>query len=123
MKKFLLAIALFVTPFSVLADISGKPPFLVAYNNYGSTAVTTGTWVQLVASMPLQSTLTQIYDTSGQVLQLGTGLTSGTVTPLNFYIGRGGNGNTPIQINQGAKVWIKAVTSTANAGDIIVNFF
>lgn len=89
-------------------------------NAYTSTAVTTGAYVELVASLASSCKELQIFDSSGQTLELAVG-GSGTETRI-IYIFPGGNGNTRVGISAGSRISIKAVSATANLGELIINF-
>lgn len=89
---------------------------------YTSTNVTTGAWVQLLASVGATAIReVEIFDSSGETLELGIGTAGSEVAKA--YIFPGGNGRISLQIAASARVAIRAVSATANAGEIIVNFY
>jgi hypothetical protein len=92
-----------------------------SYNDYTVTPVTTGAWVELIASTPVDITEAEIFDSSGQMLELGVGAASSEVRVL--YVAPGGNGRVPLVIPSGSRISIRAVTGTANVGFNMINFF
>lgn len=91
-------------------------PFLTVRNAYVSVNVTTGAWVQLVASTAREATAIEIFDSSGQTLKLGVGGSGSEVTLVTVF--PGGNGFIPVDIPQGSRVSIRAITGTANTGEL-----
>lgn len=94
----------------------GKTVLNSIRNDYTGTSVTTGTWVQLVASTSAAATELSIFDSSGQTLEIGLGASASEVHL--FYITPGGNGHTPIAIPSGSRVSIRAVSGTASVGEL-----
>jgi hypothetical protein len=92
----------------------------LARNDYTSTNVTTSAYVQLIASTSGAVNALYIFDSSGQTLVLATGGVGSEVNQM--YIPPGGNGLIPISIAASTRVSIKAVTATANAGEINISF-
>jgi hypothetical protein len=93
----------------------------LARNDYTVTSVTTAAYVQLVASMPAAVKEVEIFDSSGQTLVLAIGGAGSEVNKV--YVFPGGNGRIPLQIASTARLSIKAVSGTANSGEISVNFY
>ena len=90
-------------------------------NDYSSVNVTTGAYVQLVASTTSITNVLEIFDSSGQTLYLATGAAASEVNQLIIY--PGGNGRVEFKIAAGTRVSIKAISATANTGEIDVNFY
>jgi hypothetical protein len=88
--------------------------------DYTVTSVTTGAYVTLSASLAAAVKEIHIFDSSGQTLLFAVGAPGSEVD--RFYIFPGGNDRFPISIAAGARVSIKAVSATANSGEISVNF-
>lgn len=89
--------------------------------DYSSTSVTTSAYVQLLASTSGAITMIEIFDSSGQTLLLATGGAGSEVDQI--YILPGGNGQVPLAIAGSTRISIKAVSGTANAGEIDINFY
>jgi len=114
---------------TVEADVEGTVQVQngVTYRNrtrlvYSSTNVTTGAWTQLLASVGATAIKEiEIFDSSGETLELGLGA-AGSETSSSFII-PGGNGRIPLQIPAGTRLSIKAVSATANSGEIVVNLY
>lgn len=89
---------------------------------YSATNVTTGAWVQLLASVGATAVREiEIFDSSGETLELGLGAAGSEVA--NVYVIPGGNGKIPVQIAANARLAIKAVSATANSGEIVLNLY
>jgi hypothetical protein len=89
---------------------------------YSSTNVTTGAWVQLLASVGATAIKEiEIFDSSGETLELGVGA-SGSES-VRVYVIPGGNGKIPMQIAINTRLAIRAVSATANVGEIVVNLY
>ena len=92
-----------------------------ARNDYSSVNVTTSAYVTLDASLAAEAHEVEIFDSSGQTLVLATGAAASEVDQV--YIVPGGNGRIPLRIAAGTRTSIKAVSGTASAGEISVNFY
>jgi hypothetical protein len=90
-------------------------------NDYTSTAITTSGYVQLVASTTSLTSEIEIFDSSGQTLALAVGGVGSEVNQI--YIFPGGNGRIPLAIPAGSRVSLKAISATANAGELDINFY
>lgn len=99
----------------------------VTYRNrvrlvYSTTNVTTGAWVQLLASVGATAIKEiEIFDSSGETLELGVGAVGSEVS--NSYIFPGGNGRIPMQIAALSRLSVKAVSATANSGELVINLY
>ena len=91
------------------------------YNDYTSTNITTSAYVQLVASTTSATQEIEIFDSSGQALYLATGGSGSEVNQL--IIVPGGNGRIKFNIPASTRVSAKAITATANAGFLTINFY
>lgn len=90
-------------------------------NDYTSTAVTTAAYTQLIASTAAAYSAVEIFDSSGQTLRLAIGGAGSEVD--QFLIFPGGNGRIPYSIASGSRISIRAVSATANVGEICINFY
>lgn len=89
---------------------------------YSVTNVTTGAWVQLLSSVGAADIKEiEIFDSSGETLELGVGAAASEVSKV--YVVPGGNGRIPMQIATGTRLAIKAVSATANSGEIVINLY
>lgn len=100
---------------------TGRSAVTRARHVYSSTPVTTATYQQLVASLPSAVNEIEIFDSSGETLVIATGAISSEVDQV--YVFPGGNGRIPLAIASGARVSVKAVSATASAGEIAINFY
>lgn len=99
----------------------GKSAINKALLDYTSTPVTSGAWVQLLASTTSAVSEIEIFDSSGVILELGTGAAASEVSQI--YIVPGGNGRVPLTIATSTRVAVRAFSTTASVGNIVVNFY
>lgn len=123
MKKvfyvFVAALALTVLLMPLVTNALGGAT--AQYRNvYSSTNVTTSTWVQL-GVLPDIVRQVQVFDSSGQTMELGVGAAGSQV--IQFLIIPGGNGILYLNAAMGSVIWVKAVSGTASTGEIDLNFF
>lgn len=85
-----------------------------AMQDYSSGNVTTGAWVQIDASTAAAINVICVNDTSGQIMELGTG--SAASETRVFLIAQGFSGCIPLRIASGTRLSLRAVTATANTG-------
>lgn len=90
-------------------------------NDYTSTSVTTSAYVQLIASTASSYSAIEIFDSSGQTLMLAIGGAGSEVD--QFIIFPGGNGRIPFTIASGSRISIRALSATANSGEIDINLY
>jgi len=88
-------------------------------NDYSSVNVTTGAWVQLIASTAADINELTLFDSSGQTLELGVGAAASESRVLLVPPG-GIDGTVPLRIPSGTRLAIRAVSATANAGEITI---
>lgn len=89
---------------------------------YSSTNVTTGAWVELLSSVGASEIKEiEIFDSSGETLELGLGAAGSEISQI--YVFPGGNGKIPMQIAAGTRLSIRAVSATANSGEIVINLY
>lgn len=121
-NKFLLLIALLL-PLNLFAGSSYTTRYPAAKYTiaYSSNNVSTSAWTQIASSLPQPITHLEIFDSSGQILQIGVGA-SGSESGI-FYVMPGGNGPMDINIDSGTRLSIKAVSATANAGNLVINAY
>lgn len=91
-----------------------------ARNVYTITPVTTLAYVQLVAATALDSYSFQIFDSSGETIVFALGAPGAEVD--KFYIFPGGISGE-FYIPSGSRVSVKAVSNTANVGELDLNLF
>ncbi len=106
-----------VTP----APATGRTKVNIVRNVYSSVNVTTAAYVQLVASTAATINLLDIFDSSGQTLVFAVGAAASEVDQFNIY--PGGNGRIELAIPSGSRLSIKAVSATANVGELDINCF
>jgi hypothetical protein len=88
---------------------------------YSSTPVNTTNWQQIISSVSAGIRRIEIFDSSGQTLELGTGAAGSETRRILIF--PGGNGFVPLSISTGARVSIRAVSGIANEGEILINFY
>lgn len=109
-----------VSTVTSVATINGKTPITLVRNVYSSTNVTTGAYVQLIASTAAVINKIQIFDSSGQTLALAFGAAASEVNKI--YIFPGGNGDVDMAIPAGTRVSVIAISATASVGELDINF-
>lgn len=92
-----------------------------ALNDNSSTNITTGAYVELIASTSGTTKEIEILDTGGRFFYLATGAAASETDLL--LIPPGGNGRIPVEIASGTRISIKAIDGTANAGFTGVNLY
>lgn len=92
-----------------------------ARNDYSSSSVTTAAYTELVAALSADVSMLEVFDSSGQTMVLAIGGAGSEVDQV--YIMPGGQGQVPLSIPSGSRVSVKAVSATANAGEISINFY
>lgn len=88
-------------------------------NDYTGTNVTTGAYVELIASTTSDCTKMRIFDSSGQTLKIATGAAASEVDL--FLVFPGGNEEIEVNIPSGTRISIQAVSATAASGEISIN--
>ena len=88
-------------------------------NDYTSTSVTTAAYVQLIASTSADVKKMRIFDSSGQTLLIAIGAAASEVD--KFLVFPGGNEEIEVNIPSGTRISIKAVSATADSGEISIN--
>lgn len=86
-------------------------------NDYASVNVTTGAWVQLIASTAATINNLTVFDSCGQTLEIGTGAALSETRKLIVPPG-GIDGIVPLAIAAGTRVSIRAISATCSSGEI-----
>lgn len=107
------------TPWIVSSSVSGLSKVNLIRNVYSSTNVTTGAYVQLLASTADIVNQINIFDSSGQTLVLAVGASGSEVDQI--YITPGGNGTMNLGIPVASRISVKAVSATANVGELDIS--
>lgn len=102
------------------APVAGHTSVALVRNVYSSTNVTTAAYVQLIASTSDVINNLQIFDSSGQTLVLALGAAASEVDTL--YIFPGGDGSVDLKIPAATRVSVRAISATANTGELDVSF-
>ena len=90
--------------------------------DYTTTDVDVLTWVELLPTVGTSNiTKIEIFDSSGEILELGTGVSGSEIS--NIYVRPGGNGLLPITILAGTRLSVKSVSGTANSGSLVINLY
>lgn len=88
-----------------------------ARNVYSTTNVTTGAWVQLIASTAAEINSFFLFDSSGQTLELGTGAAAAETRKLIIPPG-GIDGPVSLNIPAGTRLSLRAISATASSGEL-----
>ncbi len=102
-----------------LTSLMTFTPVGMATLDFAGTPVTSAAYVELVASAA-ETKKVQIFMSQGNPLFLAFGAAASEVDKI--YVIPGGNGLIDLTIPAGTRVSLKAVSTTANTGYILVNF-
>ncbi len=89
-------------------------------NDYTSTNVTTGAWVQLDAALDETTGWIELFDSSGKTFELGQG-PAGSETRICLIQPGGFAVPRALFLPQGMRLSIKAIDGTANSGQLLIN--
>lgn len=90
-------------------------------NDYTGTNVTTAAIVELSSSIPENCRELEVFDSSGQTMELYYGPSGSEVSALKIL--PGGNGRISCILNKGMRLGVKAVSATANVGELTINAY
>lgn len=91
------------------------------FHDYSGTTVGTSNWVQLDSALNSTTGFAEIFDSSGQLMELGQG-PSGSESRIAFIM-PGGNGHVPLFLPQGMRLAVRAVDASAATGFLAVNLW
>lgn len=63
----------------------------------------------------------EVFDSSGQTMEIGVGPASGEARL--FIVTPGGNGAVPVSIPKSARVAVRAISGTASSGELSINYY
>lgn len=109
-----------MTPLLVsVSSTVGKTSSWLEYLDYALTPVTTGAYVQLIASTTAVINYMTVFDSSGQTMILATGAPGSEIDQI--YIPPGGNSaGYPLNIPTGTRISLKALSGNATSGNLII---
>jgi hypothetical protein len=88
--------------------------------DFSSTNVTSGAWVELISTVGATAIKrVQIFMSQGNALELGFGAAASEVSQMFLF--PGGNEVFEMDIPAGTRLSVKAVSSTASTGELLVN--
>jgi hypothetical protein len=90
--------------------------------NYGSTSVTTGAWVQLIASSAATINALTIFSGCGETIELGTGAAA-SETRVALIPPGGLDGQISLTIASGTRISVRGVTGTCSSGYLALTGF
>ena len=96
---------------------AGKDYVGSARNDYASVNVTSGAWVQLIASTAAAASLMFLSDTSGYALELGFG-GAGLESRVLLIPPGGLSSPVPMSVPAGTRISVRAISTTADAGEL-----
>ncbi len=101
-----------------------RKPVAREYLDTASTNVTTGAWVEIIASTSEPASGVEIFNGTGRLLEIALGAVASEVA-IPYYIPPGGSAdNLPLfDFPKSVRVSVKAVDVNATTGLIILNFF
>lgn len=111
------ASALRVTLASDSARFTGRSYADSVRNAYASTNVTTGAWVELIASTAATINELRIFDSCGETLELGTGAAAAETRKLIIPPG-GFDSSVQLAIPASTRISIRAISGNCTTGEI-----
>lgn len=112
-------ISALATPVAVSRTLANAP-YTRAYST--SNLVASPTWTQIVASTTAKSTKIEIFDSSGEFLELAVGGAGSEITQLVIF--PGGNGPVELLIPINSRVSLRPLAASAiSVGNIAINFY
>jgi len=102
-----------------LAPSSGRSKVAILRNNNSSTNITSAAYVQLTASTGALINKLQIFLSSDASLYLAVGAGGAEIDQI--YIFPGGNGDVELTIAAGSRISVKAVSTSATSGELLIN--
>lgn len=85
---------------------------------YNTTNVTTSSWTDVLDILPAQTLRVQVFDSSGQTMQLKFDYKGS----LTYVIVPPGGADIPVKIARNSSVQVKSLTGTARKGELDINF-
>lgn len=117
MKKLLISL-MFLLPVSVFAE---GYPLAQLRRVYSSSNVTTSAWSLLFTAVAGPISTIEIFDSSGQTLEIGTGAPGSEV--VKAIVPPGGNGPIRFYVPTGQNISIKALSANATVGELDINLY
>ena len=100
-----------------------KIPLKRVVRDVAASTISTASWVSFVATMPDDSYNAEFFNSTGQLLEIGIGANTASVTVIQYYIIPGGqSGQVGTLINKGQNLFLRAVDGNATAGLVVANF-
>lgn len=94
--------------------------FVDSARHQHSTPVTTAAWTQLIASTAADIEELYVWDSSGEILEIGTGAALSETRVL--LVPQGGiNGPVRLHINALSRISVRAVSANTAAGNLVLN--
>ncbi len=85
-------------------------------NVYSSVNVTTGAWVQVIASTANEVNWLAVFDSCGQVMEIGLGAVAAESRVMTY--GPGGIYGVPLNIPAGSRVSLRAISGNCTTGEV-----
>ena len=104
---------------------SATTPVFKIFHDYSVTGVGTTTWVALTKTTDDHANRLEIFDSSGQLMEIGYGGTAASATSV-FYIMPGGNGVVDIIAPKETNIYVRGVdggASDVSTGILDINAF
>ncbi len=113
------------TAVPISGTVTTSPVYLTCIDkarlDFSTSNVTTAAYVTLDASLAANCKEIEVYNSSIEPLLLATGAAASEVDQM--YIMPGGNGRVPFVAASAVRTSLKAVSATANSGQILINFY
>jgi len=110
-----------------MRQLLSTKPVGTLYNNCASNNIATGSWLQLLSSIPVAASAIEVFNPSGSILQLSIGAAgheTDTGKLFLYTIQPGGStGLLPFEIPNSKPLSVKAVDAAVSDGYLVINFF
>lgn len=90
------------------------------FRDYASSGLTAATWSEVIASTSSEAQEIEIFDSSGEVLELGFGAAASEVRQV--YITPGGNGRIKLNVPAATRISVQCA-SNVNLGNLVINLY
>lgn len=95
------------------------------YNNCASTSIGTGSWVELLSSLPVACSAIEIFNPSDAKVQISIGAAADEANHILPYtvLPGGSSGLIPAEIARGKRISAKAIDQAIASDYFVINFF
>lgn len=97
-------------------------PMQKIFHDASIGTIAAAAYTELDAALNANTRSADIFNSTGEVLILAVG-PSGSESDFNFYVLLGGNGHINLMLNAGQRLAVKAASTDATTGELILNLY